>query len=98
MFVDLVPWHELTQLVVTDERNFVDLVRGSKSIHKVEEGDPRFESSDLRYYRHVVCLLNAERRDHGKATATTKHGIAVITVNGQGLTGESSRCDMNNGR
>jgi hypothetical protein len=60
MLLDFVPRHESFQLLVTDEFNFIDFVRGPKAVHEMQKGDSRLEGGHLGNDSHVVGLLDAK--------------------------------------
>ena len=81
MLIDLIPGHQNSKLIVVNERNFVNLMRGSEPIHKVKERDTRIQRGDLRNDCHIVSLLDAEGGDEGQAASSTEHRVGVVPVN-----------------
>jgi hypothetical protein len=91
VFFDLVPWHEIPELLIADERNLVDFVGGAKAIHEMQKGYSRVERRDLRNDRHVVCLLHRKGGYHGQSAATDDHRVTVVSIDGKCLTRQRPR-------
>jgi hypothetical protein len=91
---DLVPGHEVLELLIADERNLVDFVRGAKAIHEMQKGYSRVERRDLRNDRHVVCLLHRKGGYHGQSAATDDHRVTVVSIDGQRFTRQRPRGNM----
>ena len=91
VFFDLVPGHEVPELLIADERNLVDFMGGTKTIHEMQKGNSRVERGDLRNDRHIVCLLHRKGRYHGQSAATDDHRVTVVSIDGKCLTRQRPR-------
>lgn len=92
---NLFPRQQLVQLLIADESNLVDFMRSPESIHEMEEWDPGGEGSHLGNDSHIMCLLDTERADHGKAASTDQHGIGVVAINAESFSSQSPGSNMN---
>ena len=98
MLFNLVPWQELLQLIIANDLNLVDFVRGPETIHEMQKGNPRVEGGDLANGRHVVGLLYRKTTEHTQTTTTDKHGITMISINGKGFSCQGTRGDVDDCR
>jgi len=95
---NLVPGQEVPQLIIADKLNLVDFMGSTKAIHEMQERYSRVESGNLRNDRQVMGFLNTEGAQHGKSAATDEHGVAVVTVDGKGLSSQGTGSNVNDRR
>lgn len=94
MFLDLIKGQQVLELFITDEINLVDFVRGPEAIKEMQKGYTRVESGHLGNDRHIMGLLDIKGAQHGQSASTDQHGITVVTINGQGFSGQSTGCHV----
>ena len=66
------------EVVGFEQRDLVDLVRGSEAVEEVEERDPGPERRGVGHQREVVGLLDRPRREHRPAGRPRVHDVAVV--------------------
>lgn len=94
MGINLVLRQQLEKLLIAHQRDFIDLVRGSESIHEVQKGNPRVQCRHLTNNGHVMGFLNTETRDHREATSSNQHRVTVVSIDRKRLSRKGSRGDM----
>ena len=95
---DLLVIDHRADLLVRDERDLVDLVRGAKAVEKMDEGYSRCKRRGLGDQRHVVGLLHRGGGEQRKAGRTHGHDVLMIAEDRQPLRRERAGGDMEDGR
>ena len=72
-------------VVVLEERDLVDLVRGAEAVEEVEERDPGPERRGVGHEGEVVRLLDRARGEHRPAGRARVHHVAVVAEDRQGV-------------
>ena len=90
-------WHECAQVVVGEQLDRVQLVRGSEPIEEMHERHARPKRRRLRDQREVVGLLHRSRREQCEAGLAGGHHIGVVAEDREALCGERPGCDVQHG-
>ena len=85
-------------LIVGEERDRVDLVRGAESVEEMQERDARCERRGLRDQRRVVRLLHRAGREQGEPRRARRHHVGMVAEDRQRLRRERARRDVEDGR
>ncbi len=98
MCLDELLGHESAQVVVREQFNRVQLVRGSEPVEEVHERNPRPERCGLRDQRQVVSLLHRRRGEQREAGLADRHHVGVVAEDRQALRRERTGSDVKHGR
>ena len=90
--------HECAQVVVGEQLDRVQLVRGSEPVEEVNERHPRPERRGLRHERQVVGLLNRRRREQRESRLADRHHVGVVAEDREALRGERAGGDVQHRR
>ena len=71
-----------SQNLILEQRNLVDLVRGAKTIHDVQERHPSLERRRLRDQGEIPSLLDVVGKQHSPTCGSSRHDIGVIPEDG----------------
>ena len=74
---------EVANVVLFKKLNLLILVRGAEAVEEVDEGNTSLESSKVSNGAEVHHFLHAAFCQHGKASLTASHHIAVVTKDTQ---------------
>ena len=85
--------HFLEILVIPD-LDLLQLVAGAEAVEEVQEGNSALDGGQVRHGAQVHDLLHVGLGQHGKAGLTTRHDVAVIAEDVQGVAGEGSGGDV----
>ena len=85
MSLDELLGHERAQVVVGEQLDRVQLVRGSEPVEEVHERNPRLERRGLRDQREVVGLLHRGRGEQREARLADGHHVGVVAEDRQPL-------------
>ena len=77
--------HQRAQVVVGEQLDRVQLVRGSEPVEEVHERHPGLERRGLRDEREVVGLLNRGRGEQREARLADRHHVGVVAEDRQPL-------------
>ena len=72
-------------LLVGQQGELVDLVRGAEAVEEMDEGDARLQCRRLRDQRHVVRFLNRAGDELGEAGGQHRHHVLVVAEDRQAL-------------
>eukprot|EP00906_Rhabdomonas_costata_P005593 RCo008352 len=78
--------HQLADFLVGEQQDLVHFVRGTESIHEVNEGQAAPQGGDVGDQGKVVGLLHAERAEHRRPSLSDGHDILVASKDGKRLT------------
>ena len=81
-----------------DQRQRVDLVRGTEAVEEMHERNARFQRGRLGDQCHVVRFLHRVRSQHGEARGAGGHDVRMIAEDRQTVGGERTRRDMEDRR
>ena len=65
-------------LLVGQQGELVDLVRGAEAVEEMDEGDARLQCRRLRDQRHVVRFLNRAGDELGEAGGQHRHHVLMV--------------------
>ncbi len=82
------------QLVVLEQRDLVDLVRGPKAVEKMHEGHPAGKRGRLGDQGEIMRLLDRARGEQREAGGAHRHHVLVVAEDREPLGGERTRGDM----
>jgi hypothetical protein len=94
---DVILGHQCPQVIVTNELDAVDLVRGAKPVEEVDERDACTQGGHMGDERHVLRFLYRCRRQHRPAGGARVHDVAVIPEDGERVHGHSARRHVDHG-
>ena len=77
--------HQRAQVVVGEQLDRVQLVRGPEPVEEVHERHPRPKRCGLRHEREVVGLLNRGRGEQREAGLADRHHVGVVAEDRQAL-------------
>ena len=77
--------HQRAQVVVGEQLDRVELVRGPEPVEEVHERHPGPEGRGLGHERQVVCLLNRGRCEQREAGLADRHHVGVVAEDRQPL-------------
>src|SRR6185369_8863185 len=63
------------EVVVTEHRDLIDLVRGTEAVEEMEEGDAAFERGGMGNGGKIVRFLDRSRAEHGESGLAASHHI-----------------------
>ena len=89
--------HEGSQVVVLEQPDARDLVRGAEAVEEVQERDAGAQGRGVRQEGEVVSLLHVRRAEHGPAGRPHRHDVAVIAEDRQGMRGDRAGGDVQHG-
>ncbi len=61
--------------VIRQRNDFIDLVRGAKTIEEMYKWHSTFQRGDMRNQREVLCFLHAAGAEHSAAGLTHGHHV-----------------------
>ena len=85
------------EIVVVEDFDLVDLVRGAEAVEEMEEGDAGFERGGMGDEGEVHRLLHGIRGEHGVAGGAAEHDIAVVAEDGERVRGDGAGGDVEGG-
>ena len=86
------------QVVVGEQLDRVQLVRGAEAVEEMDEGDPGAERRGLGHHRQVVGLLHGCRGEQRESGLADRHHVGVIAEDRQRLRGQGARRDVEDAR
>ncbi len=89
---------ERQQVLVGEQLNRVQLVRGAEAVEEVDEGDPGTERRGLSHHRQVVRLLDRCRREQRKPGLADRHHVGMVAEDRQRLRGQGARRHVEDAR
>ena len=92
--VDIREVDERLDLVVLDDIDLADFVRGPETVKEADEGDGGSQRGKMRHEAQVHDLLHGVGRQHGKARLTARHDIRVVAEYAERVRRESPRRNM----
>ena len=92
--IDLSLWQKSEDRIVSQRNDFVDFVRCAEPIKEMNKRHAAFQRRDMRNQREVLCLLDAAGAQHGAARLTDRHHVGVIAKDGEGVSRDRTRGDM----
>ncbi len=90
--------HHEAQVVVLEQLDLADLVRGAEAVEEVEEGHPRLEGRGVGDEGEVVGLLDGARGEQGEAGLAAGHHVGVVAEDREGVGGHGARGDVHRER
>ena len=90
--------HQRAQVVVGEQLDRVQLVRGSEPVEEVHERHPRRERGGLRHQRQVVRLLHRRRGEQREPRLAHRHHVGVVAEDRQSLRRERPGGDVQHRR
>ncbi|CCJ75364.1 hypothetical protein BN135_428 [Cronobacter muytjensii 530] len=84
--------------LIGERRDFVYLMRGAKTIKKMNKRHAAFQRGDMGYQRKILRLLHAARAEHRTARLTHGHDVRMIAENRQRMGGDGTRRHMQHKR
>jgi hypothetical protein len=85
---------ELAQILVVEELDLGDLVRGAEAVEEVEEGDAALQAGALGNGREVVGLLDRGAGDEPEAGLAHRHDVGVVAEDREGMGGDGAGADV----
>ncbi len=95
---DVVVADQRPDVVLIEDGDLVDLVRGPEAVEEMEERDPRPQRGGMRDQREVVRLLDRARREHRPAGRARVHDVAVVAEDREGVRRDRPGRDMDDRR
>jgi len=86
------------QIVVRQQREFGNFVRGAKAVEEMDERHPRAIAGGMRNQREVVRFLARVAAQQGAARGAARHDILVVAENRQPLRGQRTRAHVHGKR
>ena len=96
--LDLVPRHQLGDILVRDLVDLLDLVRGTEAVEEVQERHGALEGRQVRDERHVLSLLHGVGREHREAGLAASHDVGVVAEDGKRMVSQRTGAHMENAR
>ncbi len=81
-------------LVVGEQRQLVDLVRGAKAVEEMDERDARLEGRGLSDQGEIVRFLHRAGGELGEPGRPHRHDVGVVAEDREALGGERARGDV----
>ena len=91
---DVLVANQRLQVVVAEQLDAVDLVRGTEPVEEVQERHSCPERGSMRDRREVVSLLDRTGAQHGEPGRSSGHDVAVVTEDRQRMRGDRSGSDV----
>ena len=90
--------YEGREILVGEQFDGVELVRGAKAVEEMEEGDARRQRRHLGDRGEVVGLLHRGGGEEGDPALASGHHVGVVAEDRERLRGERSGRDVEHGR
>ena len=81
-----------------DDRDLVGFMGSAKAIEEVQEWNSRLQCRRMGNQGQVVRFLNSCRTEHAPTGHACGHHVTVITENRKSVSGDTSCCDVKDGR
>ena len=85
-------------LILGEQFDPGDFVRGTKAIEEVQERDARLECGGVRDQGEVLRLLHARGAEHHPTGRAYGHHVGVVSEDREGVRGQRTRGDMKHRR
>ncbi len=86
------------EIVVAEQVDAVDLVRGAEPVEEVQERDPSPQRGGVRHGGEVMGLLHRTGAQHGEAGRPGGHHVAVVAEDRQRVRGDRTGGDVDHRR
>ena len=96
--VDVLHVDERFHLVVVDDVDLGNLVRGAESVKEVQERHLRFERGEVRDEREVHNFLHGAGREHRKTRLAAGHNVLMVAENVQRMRRDRACGNVEHGR
>ena len=86
--------NERRQVLVIDDMDLLDFMACAESVEEIDERNPAFDGSQMRYRREIHHFLHIGFRQHGAAGRSGRHNILVIAENRERMVCQRPGSDM----
>ena len=83
------PVQQLTEFLVVEHLDLLDLVRGPEPVEVVQKGHPSLDGRQVRHPRQVRHLLDAARGEQRKPGLTARHDVGLVPEDREGVGSQS---------
>ena len=94
--VDVLHVDERFHLVVVDDVDLGNFVRGAEAVEEVQERHFGFEGGQVRHEREVHDLLHRAGSEHRKAGLAAGHNVLMVAEDVQRMRGDRARRNVEN--
>ena len=82
------------QILVAEDRDLGDLVRGAEAVEEVQERDAGFQGGRVRDGGEVVCLLDRSGCQERRARLAARHDVGVVAEDRERMGRDCARRDV----
>ncbi len=75
---DLIARQQVTDRLISQRDDFVDLMGGAKTVKEMNKGHPAFQGRNVGDQGKILRLLDAASAEHGAAGLAHGHDVGVI--------------------
>ena len=91
---DIVGTDQFAQIVIGEQIDTIDLMRGPEAVEEVQKRDPAAKRCGMGDEREIMSLLDIAGTQHRPAGGAGRHDIAVIAEDRQRMGGHGARRDV----
>lgn len=92
--LDLFHWNERLDPVIRDHFDLLDGVGGPETVKSMDDWVLTLDGCEVGDNGEVHRLLDVRRNEHGETGLTDCHNISMISVDGEGVSGDGTGGDM----